>query len=1220
MLSSTLDEILDPSGRVRDTSVRAHHLKSLELQGYKTFASRNLFEFGQKVTAIVGPNGSGKSNIADAIRWVLGEQSYTLLRGKKTEDMIFAGSESRPRASMASATITFDNSDGWLPIEFAEVSISRRAYRDGENEYLLNGHKVRLREVAELLAEVGLAQRTYTVIGQGLVDAALSLKAEERRRLFEEAAGIGLYRSRREESLRRLEATRHNLERVHDIVAELRPRLRSLEKQAERARNYEQVKTDLESALRTWYGHHWHRMLRVVAEARREAEERSGARERLRLSLEASETDLGATRARIDALRSRLHQLSQGATGKYGERETLGTRLAVAQERLRWLQQRELELNERVSLGDEERKGVLDRLEAARQDLQARQQSLASAEALHRAVAGGEGDPAGHLRAVEARLAEAGRELEALVAREAAGAARLAQLQARRQALESRRAQAGVAYDDAQAGLAQRQAEAERIRATSQQTSDLAGQAAAAEAAARQAWANAEERRLAFEKSLGDARVRVARQQALLESLTAQSRASDEAAERLQQAARTGRVTGWLGSLEGQLRIAPEVETAVFAALGDFAGGLALATPDDVLAALEWVESEQPGGDWALTPTKGLRSDPLLTSPDVPGCMGNAADHVRAPEALMPVVQLLLGRTLIANDRAAARRLLPLLPADARVVTRAGEIFFPAGHVQTVRSRRAFAHGERRRQDVEAEAGRVAGEVERLEAQGRAASEDSGRARETVEQAARSLLTLREAEREATRQAEAAERAQQESRQRTEFLRQRLAEVEQDLAEVEGESAGLTAERAVSQDERLRLESEARIAGEAARAAGQGDVAAQARQAQARLEAAEQAVMDARGYESELLERLAAASEEIDSRRSRLASLAHERSGLMLEAAQAEQALQAVDARLAEIVALTQPAEQELGEAEIERARLEAAERRARTEAQEEERRHSQSQIEHARRQEELNSLKRRIEDDFGLVAFDFDENTTVQTPLPFEGLVERLPEVEALPLEVESQVERLRIQLRRMGAINPEAQREYFEVRERVEFMTSQIEDLRQAESKLQEVIAELDELMEQEFQKTFDAVAAGFRETFTRLFGGGVARLHLTDPNDLTNTGIDIEARLPGRREQGLSMLSGGERSLTACALVFSLLKVSPTPLCVLDEVDAMLDEANVARFREMLQELSAETQFIIITHNRETVQAAQVVYGISMGADSASTVISLKLEEAARAVAEG
>src|SRR5512139_2643540 len=227
-------------------------LKSLELHGYKTFASRTLFEFAGAVTCIVGPNGSGKSNIADSLRWVLGEQSYLLLRGKRTEDMIFSGSEQRPRAGMASASVLFDNSDGWLPIDFSEVSITRRAYRDGENEYLINGQRVRLKDVTELLAQSGLAERTYTIIGQGVVDAALALKPEERRRLFEEAAGIGLYRSRREEALKRLEATKHNLERVQDILAELNPRLRSLERQARRMMEYEQVKADLQVLLRDW--------------------------------------------------------------------------------------------------------------------------------------------------------------------------------------------------------------------------------------------------------------------------------------------------------------------------------------------------------------------------------------------------------------------------------------------------------------------------------------------------------------------------------------------------------------------------------------------------------------------------------------------------------------------------------------------------------------------------------------------------------------------------------------------------------------------------------------------------------------------------------------------------------------------------------------------------------------------------------------------------------
>ncbi|HEX9018647.1 MAG TPA: AAA family ATPase, partial [Anaerolineaceae bacterium] len=279
-------------------------LKSLELHGYKTFASRTLFEFPGDITAVVGPNGSGKSNIADSLRWVLGEQSYTLLRGRKTEDMIFSGSEMRPRAGMASATITFSNEDGWLPIDFNEVSITRRAYRDGQNEYLLNGQRVRLKEISELLARSGLAERTYTIIGQGLVDAALSLKPEERRKFFEEAAGIGLYRGRREEALNRLDQTRRNLERVLDILSELEPRLGSLEKQARRAIEYDRIRADLRLLLRDWYGYHWHRLQLEVIHAREVVKIQESRLERARERQSEVEVQIDDLRDKLQALRN----------------------------------------------------------------------------------------------------------------------------------------------------------------------------------------------------------------------------------------------------------------------------------------------------------------------------------------------------------------------------------------------------------------------------------------------------------------------------------------------------------------------------------------------------------------------------------------------------------------------------------------------------------------------------------------------------------------------------------------------------------------------------------------------------------------------------------------------------------------------------------------------------------------------------------------------------
>ena len=302
-------------------------LKSLELQGYKTFASKTTFEFASGITAIVGPNGSGKSNIADALRWVLGEQSYTLLRGKKTEDMIFNGSEHRPRASMASAHILFDNTAGWLPVDFTEVGMTRRAYRDGHNDYLLNDQQVRLRELNELLAASGLSERTYTILGQGLVDASLALKAEERRRLFEEAAGVGLYRVRREEAVKRLETTMRNLERVLDIMSELEPRIRSLERQAKRATEYIRAQADLKGILREWYGYHWHRAQKELTDSREVVKAQEARVAEAREAHVKAQEAYNAFRERFTGLRAQLNAWHRQSAELHNQREEVSREL-----------------------------------------------------------------------------------------------------------------------------------------------------------------------------------------------------------------------------------------------------------------------------------------------------------------------------------------------------------------------------------------------------------------------------------------------------------------------------------------------------------------------------------------------------------------------------------------------------------------------------------------------------------------------------------------------------------------------------------------------------------------------------------------------------------------------------------------------------------------------------------------------------------------------------
>ena len=329
-------------------------LKSLELQGYKTFASKSVLEFPGKITAIVGPNGSGKSNIADLIRWVLGEQSYRLLRGRKTEDMIYIGSDNRARSGMASATITFDNDDGWLPIDFSEVSVTRRAYRDGQNEYLLNGQKIRLRDIQELLSQSGLAERTYTLIGQGLVDSALSARPDERRKFFEEAAGIGLYRGRREEALNRLDQTRRNLERIRDILSELSPRLRSLERQARRFMEYKTIQADLQVLLRDWYGFHWNKAQQQLTLSKKVLLEREEMLNEAREKYDLLEAGMTSLRMELQEVRQKLNGWHSESAAFHTTREQVSKELAVFDERQRSLNDQNRNINSDIARISEE--------------------------------------------------------------------------------------------------------------------------------------------------------------------------------------------------------------------------------------------------------------------------------------------------------------------------------------------------------------------------------------------------------------------------------------------------------------------------------------------------------------------------------------------------------------------------------------------------------------------------------------------------------------------------------------------------------------------------------------------------------------------------------------------------------------------------------------------------------------------------------------------------
>jgi chromosome segregation protein len=1189
-------------------------LKSLELQGYKTFASKTTFEFAEGITAVVGPNGSGKSNIADSLRWVLGEQSYALLRAKKTEDMIFNGAENRPRAGMASATIVFDNSNGWLPVDFSEVAMTRRAYRDGRNDYLLNGQHVRLRDLNEILAQSGLSERTYTILGQGLVDASLALKADERRRLFEDAAGIGLYRSRRDEALKRLETTRRNLERVLDILAELEPRLKSLERQAKRTQDYLQVQADLKLLLREWYGYHWHASQRELASARAVAQAHEARLAEARENYQRLLAEFSTSRNHLSELRGRLSGWNRQSADLLVRRESISRNLAVLDERRRALVE-----SQNQASGELEKIGMdLDREKARtseeEKELQRIQGELTEARTQEQGARLQLTSRQSNRLAVEERLQSSRLKLAELNTEKAQLQAKLEELKIRIDNQRERLGSTNLEIEQSRENVSLAEsdlAEAIRGRDSDQHACDNFGRMLLG---ITQKVNALESRRQQAIEEKNNMLAEQARLQAQLDVLDQAEQSLDvysDGAKTLLEASRNSRINGVIGALSAVLDVPGELETAVSAALGESLDAVILAAGSEVEAALSLLEAEA-SGRATLLPLDWLNiRSPLQVGSD-PEVVGVASTLLNPSEELRPVVELLLGQTIIVRERSHARQILKTSGA-LRVVTLKGEVFRSDGPIQAGRESRSgpLSRPRQRREikdllmGLQSSLTEVNQSIERIDAELSAVQRELEFSDQSMKDSQAKLA-------ESSRSVQQFELLVASAKQKYEWQLALKQTITDELSQAEEERSKLTTTLDSVDTHLAQIQEEIRsVNGELAsldldefnRQVVFWNTRAQVserslQEAEKRLDERKQAALRLSSLQEEMKSRI----REIDLS---VKSLDDEKSALL----ESEHDL---NRQIAELRTTIDPAEQELIAAEQAEMAYQEKETAGLKSLQIVERQNTQVQLDLARKQEAIENLRRRVEDDFGLVLFEYEVPMEAAVPLPLGDMVETLPVVTELAPGLEDSLTQKKAQLRRMGSINFESKQEYEQTLERFNYMSAQIEDLREAEEDLRQVIAELDELTKKEFTKTFDEVASRFKEIFVRLFGGGSARLVLTDPDNLTETGIDIEARLPGKREQGLALLSGGERSLTAIALVFALLKVSPTPVCVMDEVDAMLDEANVGRFRDLLVELSQDTQFVIITHNRNTVQAADVIYGITMGRDSASQMISLKLDE--------
>ena len=1190
-------------------------LKSLELFGYKTFASRTNFEFPSMITAIVGPNGSGKSNITDGLRWVLGEQAYSLLRGKKTEDMIFTGSEQRPRAGMAACTIVFDNTNNWLPIDYSEVAITRRAYRDGQNEYLLNGQKVRLKDISELLAQSGLSERNYSIIGQGLIDNSLALRPEERRKFFEEAAGIGLYRGRRIESLNRLEVTHRNMERVRDILAELEPRIRVLEKQAKKAEEYERIKADLRLVLREWYGYHWHKGQADIARARENQKVQEVYLEQVKSKHLAINEQIHATRLSIQSLRQALSEWHAQSSALIGEKDTISKELAVSEERYRSLTNQvhsyEVDitrLQEEIDSGKLSLEEILSEASSIQNDLDTSREKEETIKSQISAIQSQKDIAENSLNEIRTKVTA--RETAIITTR-----AQIEEKNSRSKSLEkslSSLAQAAAGLKDK---LSQIDTQFSAVKDKKEACITKLGRVKADLALRWTRHEDLENEIILLNKeklSLEQDATRIQIEIGMLEQAEKNLVGFPSGAKSLLESIRRGDITGFASALSSQMIVAEEYERAISAALGEFTDAVVVRQNSDADKSLSFLESSQHGRT-ALLAEGWIKPRPKYDKTSSPACIGNALDLIKYPKEYAPFYELLLSHVLLIKDRKFAGDILHTIPDDVILVTLKGEIFYPNGRIIGGKPNPS-AHISRPRQMKEllTKLDRITpllhDAINQLEEKQKLRDISQVTIKEIADEKTALEIELKRLEEEFNNSSLETEKAihqyewtlaqqgsiQMENSSVAEELSQLSALVSHNQVEIES----LTSEfsQLALESEKLNIEDEKRDL-----VFMQTNNAINLRvlnELNKRIAEKRSLIQASQATQTTIRNRIIETKNLLD----KLEISRKERASLETE----------VGSKLEEIKINIEPAETKLMELESKYNDLTGLEDTNQNLLNSAEKYHTQAQMELIRKKESVELLRRRIEEDFGLVSFEYGEDMIGPNPLPIEGMVEQLPVVSEIPEEVEENITRQKSLLRRLGAVNPEAKEEYETTRERYDFLTKQITDLTVADENLKHILADLDLLMKSEFKNTFTAVAEEFPKMFNRLFGGGSARLVMSDPDDLNESGIEIHARLPGKREQELTLLSGGERSLTAVALIFALLKVSPTPFCVLDEVDAMLDESNVGRFRDLLLELSRDIQFILVTHNRNTVQVANIIYGVTMGRDSSSQIVSLRLDE--------
>ncbi len=1187
-------------------------IKRLDITGFKSFMDRSVFNFDDGVTGIVGPNGCGKSNVVDAIRWAMGEQSAKNLRGRGMEDVIFNGSESKPPLSMAEVSLTFrvEEGDQLAPqyAGFPEVTVTRRLFRSGDSEYLINRSTCRLLDITELFLGTGVGTRAYSIIEQGRVGLIVSAKPEDRRAFIEEAAGVTKYKARRKAAERKMEYTQQNLLRVTDIVDELNRRLESLHRQAKKAEKYKKLKAemreiDLHSAS--------HKFFELLAEQKvlaarlenlsgeeRESLERVRALEETinarRAALETEAAALQALSEQVHALESQVKLDEQNLTHWTADRDQTAARVASAQEELATLALRSAEVNEGIAARERE----LDALsgswkeddvamqaahEEQRRVLQSQSELTARLE-LERTA----------LVQVVTRLANHESNLANLAARKADLAGRQAKLRGEGDVL---RGEADT-LDKARAEVAKRVGESRQL------AMELEARKGAEEELllkTRAAFAENEIRVISLREELADKRSRLHSLQEIQRNYEGFDRGVRAV---MLKAGDQARQMGIFGLVADVISTTPRFERAIEAALGQRLQHVIVESRAKGFELVEYLRSISEGRS-SFIPADGAGA-PQVAEPDLtrPGVVSTAVAEVRTEEALQPLVRALLADVVIVQDLAAAREYSLAGGGGFTLVTLEGEVVDARGTVTGGALEGAAVGALQKKREISElsdEVSRVEGQYNETLTQHYSLQKQMGHTEGVLKGLAKNQhaeeLNIATQEKDLHKAGEDLAR-----------LRDRLAALDQEESGLQAQLAGVESDEEASRgevmhgqtDRELREERVRQMGAELEALKGRAD-AINGELTALRVKVA--ANTERGGAARKDLEQLLAQREEMSARTQKLGELVAESlsrlSGLTTQIGEVSTTREAKAAQLAD------------SSGQLETRRAKHAEESASVRDEDARLRELRTRLDELTTGLSEISLKER---ELVIAIGHLEEQVRERHQTELANELHHYHLLPTLPPESEQKVKELRAQVERMGEINLTAIEEHAELSKRHEFLAGQKKDLEESLAQLKSAITKIDNTSRERFKQTFEVVNEKFQLIFPRLFGGGRAGLVLTNEGPGMEPGVEIVSQPPGKKLQSVQLLSGGEKALTAVALIFAIFLIKPTPFCLLDEVDAPLDEANVGRYNDMVREMSKQSQFIVITHNKRTMEVVDALYGVTMEEPGISKLVSVKLKEAA------